>query len=181
MLSSLAIAMTGIALFSQEPQRPLPDRRGINAKPDSAVAPLVLSNDTLPPRVPVSGDSIFRRRTDSLPGGIPLPVDSLAGAISLPASDSARLAALSGRDSLMVRDSLMRADSLSRADSLNLLSKSSISLPAFSGAKDSIRQDFSNGQRKMYYYGDVTVSYDNMKLTADYMEYDMLTGVVFAR
>ena len=186
MLSSLAIAMTGIALFSQEPQRPLPDRRGINAKPDSAIAPVVLSNDTLPLRVPVSGDSIFRRRTDSLPGGIPLPMDSLAGAISLPAdslpaSDSARLAALSGRDSLMVRDSLMRADSLSRADSLNLLSKSSISLPAFSGAKDSIRQDFSNGQRKMYYYGDVTVSYDNMKLTADYMEYDMLTGVVFAR
>ncbi|MBQ0144132.1 MAG: LPS-assembly protein LptD [Bacteroidales bacterium] len=79
------------------------------------------------------------------------------------------------------RDSIMKADSTARADSLELLSKSSISRPAFSGAKDSIRQDFSNGQRKMYYYGDVSVAYDNIKLTADYMEYDMLTGIVYAR
>lgn len=85
-------------------------------------------------------------------------------------------------DSLSARrDSLRIADSTSRADSLFLLDKSSLSRPAFSGAKDSIRQDFSNGQRKMYYWGDVEVSYDNIKLKADYMEYDMATGVVFAR
>lgn len=78
-------------------------------------------------------------------------------------------------------DSLRTADSTSRADSLSLLDKSSLSRPAFSGAKDSIRQDFSNGQRKMYYWGDVEVSYDNIKLKADYMEYDMATGTVFAR
>ena len=78
-------------------------------------------------------------------------------------------------------DSLRVADSTSRADSLFLLDKSSLSRPAFSGAKDSIRQDFSNGQRKMYYWGDVEVSYENIKLKADYMEYDMATGTVFAR
>ena len=79
------------------------------------------------------------------------------------------------------RDSLRRADSTSRADSLSLLEKSSLTRPAFSGAKDSIRQDFSNGQRKMYYWGDVEVSYENIKLKADYMEYDMATGTVYAR
>ena len=79
------------------------------------------------------------------------------------------------------RDSLRVADSTFRADSIALLDKSSLSRPAFSGAKDSIRQDFSNGQRKMYYWGDVEVSYDNIKLKADYMEYDMSTGTVFAR
>lgn len=86
------------------------------------------------------------------------------------------------KDSLASRkDSLRRADSTSRADSLFLLQKSSLSRPAFSGAKDSIRQDFSNGQRKMFYWGDVEVSYDNITLKADYMEYDMATGTVFAR
>lgn len=79
------------------------------------------------------------------------------------------------------RDSLRRADSTSRADSLSLLEKSSLTRPAFSGAKDSIRQDFSNGQRKMYYWGEVEVSYENIKLKADYMEYDMATGTVYAR
>ena len=79
------------------------------------------------------------------------------------------------------RDSLRVADSTSRADSLFLLDKSSLTRPAFSGAKDSIRQDFSYGQRKMYYWGDVEVSYENIKLKADYMEYDMSTGTVYAR
>lgn len=79
------------------------------------------------------------------------------------------------------RDSLRVADSTSRADSLFLLDKSSLTRPAFSGAKDSIRQDFSNGQRKMYYWGDVEVSYENINLKADYMEYDMSTGTVYAR
>ena len=99
-------------------------------------------------------------------GTLPLAKDSLP-----PAEDS-----IARR-----RDSLRVADSTSRADSLFLLDKSSLTRPAFSGAKDSIRQDFSNGQRKMYYWGDVEVSYENIKLKADYMEYDMSTGTVYAR
>ena len=80
-------------------------------------------------------------------------------------------------------DSLMRADSLktARTDSLDLLHKSSLERPAFSTAKDSIITDFRNGRRLIYYYGGATVTYQNMKLTADYLEYDMLTNTVFAR
>ena len=83
-----------------------------------------------------------------------------------------------------IKDSLtLRRDSISRAraDSLDLLKKSSISKPAFSAAKDSSKQVFTDGQRKMYYWGDVEVSYENIKLKADYMEYDMNSGTVFAR
>jgi hypothetical protein len=79
------------------------------------------------------------------------------------------------------RDSVHRADSIARRDSLELLGKSSLERPAFSTAKDSVVEVFSNGQRIIYYYGDVTVSYQNMKLTADYMEYDMNTGIVYAK
>ena len=80
-------------------------------------------------------------------------------------------------------DSLMRADSLkaAQADSLDMLHKSSLERPAFSTAKDSIITDFRDGRRMIYYYGGATVTYQNMKLTADYLEYDMLTNTVFAR
>jgi len=87
-------------------------------------------------------------------------------------------------DSLLVKDSLsLRRDSIdkARADSLDLLEKSSLTKPAFSAAKDSSRQVFADGQRKMFYWGDVEVTYENIKLQADYMEYDMNTGTVFAR
>ncbi|MDO5443796.1 MAG: putative LPS assembly protein LptD, partial [Bacteroidia bacterium] len=67
-----------------------------------------------------------------------------------------------------------------RSDSLALLGKSSLDVPAFSGAKDSIVEVFTDGQRVIYYYGDVKVQYQNMEITAEYMEYDMNTGEVFA-
>ena len=66
-------------------------------------------------------------------------------------------------------------------DSLDVHHKSSLEVPAFTAAKDSIVEDFSNGQRMIYYYGDVSVTYGDMKLTADYMEYDLNTGTLFAR
>ena len=76
-----------------------------------------------------------------------------------------------------------RTDSLgaARADSLDLLKKSSLERPAFSTAKDSIITDFTGGKRLVYYYGGATVTYQDMKLTADYLEYDMLSNTVFAR
>ena len=84
-------------------------------------------------------------------------------------------------DSLAFRkDSIALADSLHRADSLSLLGKSSLDLPAFSGARDSIVEVFTEGKRMVYYYGDVKVTYQNIELTAEYMEYDMNTGEVFA-
>ena len=85
-------------------------------------------------------------------------------------------------DSLrVVRDSIARADSVFRKDSLDLLKKSSLDAPAFTAAKDSIIEDFSDGKQLIYYYGDVTATYGNLKLTADYMEYDLKTSTLYAR
>ena len=80
-----------------------------------------------------------------------------------------------------LRDSIARADSIFRRDSLDMLNKSSLESPAFTTARDSIIEDFSNGKKLIYYYGDVSVTYGNMKLTADYMEYDLNTSTLFAR
>lgn len=82
---------------------------------------------------------------------------------------------------LALRDSLHAADSVHRADSMALLGKSSLERPAFSTARDSIVQDFSNGNRLIYYYGDVSVKYQDMELKAEYMEYDMKSGTVYAK
>lgn len=85
------------------------------------------------------------------------------------------------KDSLAFRkDSLARADSLAAADSLDLLKKSSLDQPAFSAAKDSIVEVFSNGQRIVYYYGEVTVKYQEMELTADYIEFNLNTNELYA-
>ena len=82
---------------------------------------------------------------------------------------------------LFVKDSIAKADSIAAKDSLNLLKKSSLDAPAFTTARDSIIEDFSNGRQIIHYYGDVSVTYGNMKLTADYMEYDLKSGTLFAR
>ena len=81
---------------------------------------------------------------------------------------------------LVRRDSLRSADSLRRADSVSLLHKSSLERPAFSNAADSMISDFSNGRRIIYFYGETSVKYQDMELTANYMEYDMNEGIVFA-
>ena len=82
---------------------------------------------------------------------------------------------------IAVRDSISRADSIHRADSMALMEKSSLDAPAFTAARDSIIEDFSDGKQMIYYYGEVTVTYGNMKMTADYMEYDLKTGILYAR
>lgn len=81
----------------------------------------------------------------------------------------------------VVKDSIARADSIFRRDSLEMLKKSSLDAPAFTAAKDSIIEDFSDGKQLIYYYGDVTATYGNLKLTADYMEYDLKTSALYAR
>ncbi len=78
-------------------------------------------------------------------------------------------------------DSLHKADSLFQKDSLDLLGKSSLDFPAFTAAKDSIIEDFSNGKKILYYYGDVSVTYGDMKLTASYMEYDLDRNTLYAK
>ncbi len=90
-------------------------------------------------------------------------------------------AALPDSATLARRDSIARADSLFRRDSLAGLSYSSLKQPAFSNARDSIVEVFTDGKRMIYYYGDVTVKYQDMTLTAERMDYDMNSGVVYAR
>lgn len=114
----------------------------------------------------------------TIPGlkGYAQDLSSLPDTLKLPRADSL---------STPRTDSLgtPRTDSLgaAQADSLDLLKKSSLERPAFSTAKDSIITDFTGGKRLVYYYGGATVTYQDMKLTADYLEYDMLNNTVFAR
>lgn len=96
-------------------------------------------------------------------------------------------------DSLIVNQidssSLLNADSLNRVvlDSLQrhredslLRSKSMLDFPVFSSAKDSIIEDFSGKEKYIYYYGGVTVTYGDMKITSDYMAYNIDTKTVYA-
>lgn len=74
-----------------------------------------------------------------------------------------------------------RIDSLAVKKSADSLDKEgTLETPAFSTARDSIIEDFSNGQKMLYYYGDVTVTYKDIELKADYMEYNLKTKTVFA-
>ena len=129
---------------------------------------LVLSSFTLS-----SQDDRRSRRQRRISEQMELVADSL---MALPDSIKAI------NDSIrIVKDSIARADSIFRRDSLDLLKKSTLEAPAFTAARDSIIEDFSDGKQLIYYYGDVTATYGNLKLTADYMEYDLKTSTLYAR
>ena len=69
-------------------------------------------------------------------------------------------------------------DSLARMDLIR--TKTQLEAPAFSVARDSVVEDFSQGKTLLYYYGDVKVTYDNLEITSEYMEYDADSRIVFA-
>lgn len=98
------------------------------------------------------------------------PKDSLITADSLGLADTT---SVSVADSVAVSDSLSARDTLPRP-------KGMVDRPAFSVARDSTVEDFSNGRNMIYYYGDVKVTYGDMELTAEYMEYDVNKKVVYA-
>ena len=81
------------------------------------------------------------------------------------------LKAVAAADTLAVQDSLMRVDTAR---------KGMLDMPAFSTAVDSVIEDFSSGRQMIYYYGEASVTYGDMKLTAEYMEYDVERQVVYA-
>ena len=81
------------------------------------------------------------------------------------------LRAVTAADTLAVQDSLMRVDTAR---------KGMLDMPAFSTAVDSVIEDFSSGRQMIYYYGEASVTYGDMKLTAEYMEYDVERQVVYA-
>ena len=124
------------------------------------------------------------RRVRQVPDTLvtPVPDTTAVDSTTLLAARIDSTAILSALDSA-ARKAFMDSTARAKAskDSLDLLQKSSLERPAFTTAKDSIITDFSNGRRMVYYYGGATVSYQTMKLTADYIEFDMLTNTVLAR
>lgn len=99
--------------------------------------------------------------------------DTLSSRDSLIVRDSTFI-----RDSILLKDSTALADTLSAKDSAKM--RGSLLYPAFSTARDSIIEDFANGERMIYYYGDVTVKYGTLELKSEYMAYNMKTNTVFA-
>lgn len=83
-----------------------------------------------------------------------------------------------GLEQAAVGLSVADLDSLARMDSIR--AHTQLEAPAFSTARDSIVEDFRDGKTMLYYYGDVKVTYDNMEITAQYMEYNADTRTVFA-
>lgn len=81
-------------------------------------------------------------------------------------------------DTLAVSDTASLEDSVMRPDTT--VRKGMLERPVFSTAVDSVIEDFSSDRKMIYYYGDVSVTYGDMKLTADYMEYDVDKQVVYA-
>lgn len=59
--------------------------------------------------------------------------------------------------------------------------KGSLDMPAFSNARDSIIEDFTDGKKIIYYFGDVTVKYGNINISADYMAYDLQNNTVYCK
>lgn len=57
--------------------------------------------------------------------------------------------------------------------------KGALQRPAFSTAKDSVIEDLE--KNIIYYFGEVTATYGDLELKADYMAYDMDKNVVYAR
>lgn len=117
--------------------------------------------------------------------------DSVRGKESIAVGDS-----IVNRDSIALVDSIVLNDSIKTNDSLRLkvstpitdtlsardsaAMRGSLLYPAFSSAKDSIIEDFSNGERMIYYYGDVSVKYGTLELKSAYMAYNIKTKTVFA-
>lgn len=81
-------------------------------------------------------------------------------------------------DSLIVRDSASYKDSIAAIDSAQI---SSLKQPVFSSGRDSSVEILKEGQRMLYYYKDVTVTYGKVSLKADYMAYNVQTKTVFAK
>ena len=99
--------------------------------------------------------------------------DTVRRAMPLILSDSVSVAdTVAVADTVTVSDSLMSTDTAAR--------KGMLDMPAFSTAVDSVIEDFSSGRNMIYYYGGASVTYGDMKLAAEYMEYDVDRQVVYA-
>ena len=158
-LSTLLLVMCGcVTLFAQSPDSLV--QRQIRLSRDSMAA---LNNrliDTLPHTL---SDTLTFTPPDSLvitalqpDTTLIAPVDSLAE--MMPVSDTTGIY-------------LLEEDKI----------KGMLERPAFSNARDSVIEDFTNGRKLIYYFGEVTMNYGDLSLKADYISYDMDKNVVYAR
>ena len=85
---------------------------------------------------------------------------------------------LNKKDSVDVNDSLLRKDTIFFVDSSQI---STLKEPVFSTGRDSSVEILTEGNRMLYYYKDVTVTYGKFSLKADYMAYNVQTRTVFAK
>ena len=86
-------------------------------------------------------------------------------------------------DTLTPKDSL-GLDSVKLGDSTMIVDSSLISTlkqPVFSTGRDSSVEILTDGKRMLYYYGDVTVTYGDISIKADYIAYNVQTKTVFAK
>ncbi|MBR5073948.1 MAG: LPS-assembly protein LptD [Bacteroidales bacterium] len=97
---------------------------------------------------------------------IPYFRDTIPVLDSLPAKDSL------GKDTLNLKDTLFTVDS-------SLIS--TLKQPVFSTGRDSSVEILTDGKRMLYYYGDVTVTYEDISIKADYIAYNVQTKTVFAK
>lgn len=128
------------------------------------------------------------RLSNSLLPGI-LLVLFLLGARSVPSSAQEPDSLLARPDSLLARpDTLLtRPDSLltlpdslaAQHDTLFVQPKGALDRPAFSTARDSVIEDIE--KNILYYFGDVTATYQEIELKADYMAYNTKMNVVYAK
>ena len=105
----------------------------------------------------------FTPRKNHLQGNLRLPSHSLD---TIPKADTTAVKDSLGRDSVFVVDSSLI---------------STLKQPVFSTGRDSSVEILTDGKRMLYYYGDVTVNYEDISIKADYIAYNVQTRTVFAK
>ncbi len=81
-------------------------------------------------------------------------------------------------DTVALNDSLVVSDSVAVLDTTN---HASIDYPVFSVARDSCIEELVEGKRMIYFYGDISVKYNDLEIKSEYMAYDMQNKTVFAK
>ncbi|MBR2135176.1 MAG: LPS-assembly protein LptD [Bacteroidales bacterium] len=105
----------------------------------------------------------FTPRKNHLQGNLRLPSHALD---TIPKADTTAVKDSLGRDSVFVVDSSLI---------------STLKQPVFSTGRDSSVEILTDGKRMLYYYGDVTVNYEDISIKADYIAYNVQTRTVFAK
>lgn len=156
--------------------------------PDSLVQRQVtLSRDSLAAlRIAQSLDSLTQKQIIFSGDSVLVLRNALADTLTNISPDSLAVIDLERDTTLMVPlDSLAIITPETDTTGVNMFVKEQVKgmleKPAFSNARDSVIEDFTNGRKLVYYFGEVTMTYGDLSLKADYISYDMDKNVVYAR